>query len=104
MSQGKFQNTLIRLEVFKRIFLFCPQIDFVFQGVSPRVLVKNDQSLNLKVGIFHFFMPLGISACRKTPLGIKEVWDPGRGKVPRPQCLVYLAALLPYNMKPFSAV
>ena len=58
MSQGTFSDLLIRLEAFKRIFFFCPKIDFLPRG-KPTVL-----------GIFHSFMSLGISACRKTPLGI----------------------------------
>ena len=28
MSQGTFSDILIRLEAFKRIFVFCPKIDF----------------------------------------------------------------------------
>ena len=42
MSQGRFSDTLIRLETFKRIFVFRPKIDF-FQEVSPWFLAKNDQ-------------------------------------------------------------
>ena len=42
MSQGKFNDTLIRLEAFKNIYLF-----------SPRFLVKNDQILKSA-----FFTPL----------------------------------------------
>ena len=44
MSQGTFKETLIRLEAFKRIFVFCPK-STIFQGVSPRFLVKNEQIL-----------------------------------------------------------
>ena len=29
MSQGTFSDLLIRLETFKRIFVFCPKIDFL---------------------------------------------------------------------------
>ena len=67
MSQGKFNDTLIRLEAFKIIFVFCQKSTF-FQGVSPRLLVKNDK--NFEVGFFHSFMSVGISACRKSPLAI----------------------------------
>ena len=35
--------------------------------VSPRFLVKNDQIF--EVGIFLLFMSVGVSACRKTPMG-----------------------------------
>ena len=35
MSEGTFSDTLIRLDAFKRIFVFCPKIDF-----SPGFLVK----------------------------------------------------------------
>ena len=42
MSQGTFLDTLIRLEAFTRIFVFCPKIDF-FLRVSPGFLVKSDQ-------------------------------------------------------------
>ena len=68
MSHGTFLDTTIRWEAFKKIFVLRPKIDFFFQGVCPGFLVKNDQIL--EAGIFHFFMSLGISACRKTSLGI----------------------------------
>ena len=45
MPQGTFPDTLIQLEAFKRIFVFRPDIDFFFQGISPGLLVKNDQIL-----------------------------------------------------------
>ena len=32
MSQGTFSDLLIRLEAFKRIFVFCPKIDFLPKG------------------------------------------------------------------------
>ena len=32
MSQGTFLDTLIRLEAFKRIFVFGPEIDFFLRG------------------------------------------------------------------------
>ena len=32
MSQGTFLDTLIRLEAFKRIFVFCPKLDFFQRG------------------------------------------------------------------------
>ena len=44
MSQGTFSDTLIRLEAFKRIFVFRPKIDFFPRGKSM-VLAKNDQIL-----------------------------------------------------------
>ena len=53
MSQGTFLETLIRLEAFKKIFVFCPKIDFFFQGVSRGFLVKNDQIFK-----WPFFTPL----------------------------------------------
>ena len=34
MSQGTFKETLIRLEAFKRIFVFCPKIDYFPRGKS----------------------------------------------------------------------
>ena len=44
MSQGKFWDLPIRLEAFKRIFVFRPKIDFLPRG-KPPVLVKNEQIL-----------------------------------------------------------
>ena len=32
MSQGTFSDLLIRLETFKRIFVFCPKMDFLPKG------------------------------------------------------------------------
>ena len=32
MSQGTFLETLIRLEAFKRIFVFRPKLDFFARG------------------------------------------------------------------------
>ena len=49
MSQGSFSDTLIRLEAFKRIFVFCPKIVFFF----PWFLAKNDQIF--KSVFFSFF-------------------------------------------------
>ena len=37
MSKGTFLDILIRLEVFKRIFVFRPKIDFLARG-KPTVL------------------------------------------------------------------
>ena len=37
MSQGTFSDLLIRLEAFKRIFVFRPEIDFLPRG-KPTVL------------------------------------------------------------------
>ena len=31
MSQGTFSDLLIGLEPFKRIFAFCPKIDFLYE-------------------------------------------------------------------------
>ena len=42
MSQGTFLDTLMRLEAFKRIFVFGPKMDFF---LSPGFLVKNGQIL-----------------------------------------------------------
>ena len=67
MSQGMFSDTLIRLKAFKRIFLFRPKMDFSPRGKSR---VFGQKSPNFEPGIFHLFMSLGISAFRKTPLGI----------------------------------
>ena len=39
---GTFLDLLSRFEGFKKIFVFCPKIEF-FQGISPRCWVKNDQ-------------------------------------------------------------
>ena len=67
MSQGTFSDTLTRLETFKRIFVFGPKIDFFPRGKS---MVFGQKLPNFEVGIFHLFMSLGMSACRKTPLGV----------------------------------
>ena len=42
MSQWTFSDLLIRLEAFKRIFVFRPKIDFLPRG-KPTVLSQNDQ-------------------------------------------------------------
>ena len=65
MSQGTFSGTLVRLEAFKRIFLFRPKIDFFPRGKS---MLFGQKSPNFEVSIFHLFMSLGISACRNIPL------------------------------------
>ena len=67
MSKVTFIDTLIRLEAFKRIFVFCPKIDFFPWGKST---VFGQKRPNFEVGIFHLFMSLGISACRRIPWGI----------------------------------
>ena len=67
MSQGTFSDTVIRLKVFKRIFVFRRKINFFSRG---KFLVFDQKCPNFEVGIFHLFMSLGISACRETPLGI----------------------------------
>ena len=60
MSRGRFLDTPIRLEAFKRIFVLIPKIDFFFQGVGPEFLAKNDQVLN---STFFTYFPrdLGVS-------------------------------------------
>ena len=68
MSQGTFLETLIRLEAFKRIFVFCPKIDFFFQGVSPGFLVKNDQIFK-----WPFFTPLCPYGSRRV---VRLSWEP----------------------------
>ena len=62
MSQGTFEETLIRLE-----YLYFVQNSTFFQGISPRFLVKNDQIV--KSVFFHSFMSLGSLPYRKTPSG-----------------------------------
>ena len=49
-------------------YLYFVQKSTFFQGVSPGFLVKNDQIL--ESAFFTCFIPLGILACDKTPLGI----------------------------------
>ena len=67
MSQGTFLDTLIRLDAFKRIFVFGPKIDSFLRGSSR---LFGQKWPNFEVCIFHLFMSLGISECHKTPLGI----------------------------------
>ena len=67
MSMGTFWDTLIRLEAFKRTFVFRLKIDFFERGKSRAFGQKRP---NLVVGIFHLLMSLGISVFGKTPLGI----------------------------------
>ena len=64
MSQGTFSDTLIRLEAFKRIFVFRPKIDF-FEGLSPWFLAKNDRIL--KSAFFTCLCPLGSRGVEKLP-------------------------------------
>ena len=71
MSQGTYWDTLIRLEGFKRIFVFGQNLDVFPRGKSR---VFGQKLPNFKVGIFHSFMALGISACRKTPLRLHELF------------------------------
>ena len=54
MSLGTFSDTLIRLEAFKRIFVFRQKIDSFSKGGSPWFFAKNDQSL--KWTFFYLFM------------------------------------------------
>ena len=61
MSLRTFQDTLIRLEAFKRIFVFRPKIDF-FGFWSKMTKFGGRQSSP--------FMSLGISAFGIRPLGI----------------------------------
>ena len=67
MSQGTFSDLLIpfALEAFKRIFV--QKIDFLPRS-KPTVLAQ--KSPDFQVGSFYSFISLGISMCRKTPLGI----------------------------------
>ena len=67
MPQGTFWDTLIRLEAFKRIFIFRAKMDFFPRGKS---MLFGQKRTNFQVGIFHLFMSLGISASRKTVYGI----------------------------------
>ena len=67
MSEETFSDTLIRLEAFKRIFVFRLKIDFFARGKS---LVFGQKWPNFEVDIFHLFMSLEILACLKTLLGI----------------------------------
>ena len=52
----------VQLEVFKRIFVFRSKIDFFPRGKS-RVLILKMTKFDSR--IFHSFMSLAISACRK---------------------------------------
>ena len=45
MSQGMYTDTMIRLEALKRIFVFCPKIEFFSERKVEEFLVKNDQIL-----------------------------------------------------------
>ena len=75
MSQRTFADTLIQLESFKRIFVFCPKIDF-FQGVSAWFLAENEQLL--KSAFFTCLCPQGFRRVVKLP------WEPKtclRGRV-----------------------
>ena len=67
MSQGTFSDLLIRLEAHKRIFVFRPKIDFFRRFKS---MGYGQKCPNFEVGIFHLFMSIGISRCRKTPFEI----------------------------------
>ena len=67
MSQETFSDILIPLEAFKRKFVFCPKIDFLPRA-RPTVFCQKGP--NFQVGILHSFISLGISACRKIPLGV----------------------------------
>ena len=54
MPQGTFWDTLIRLEAFKRIFIFRPKMDFFPRGKSM-LLAKNDEIF--KSAFFTFLCP-----------------------------------------------
>ena len=69
MSQRSFTDTLIPFEAFNRIFVFRTEIDFFPRGNS---IAFGQKRPNFEVGSFQLFMSLGISACRKTPLGIRQ--------------------------------
>ena len=64
VSQGRSSDTLIRLEAFKRIFLFRPKSTFL-QGVSPWFLAKIDQIL--KSAFFTCLCPSGSRRVEKLP-------------------------------------
>ena len=51
MSQGTFLDLLIRLEAFKRIFVFGSKIDFLPRG-KPSFWVKNDHFFKSTVFTF----------------------------------------------------
>ena len=67
MSQETFLDTLIRLEAFKRIFVFRPKIDFFLRG---KFRGFGQKWPNFDVCMFYLSMSLEISECHKTPLGI----------------------------------
>ena len=67
MSQGTFYDKLVRLEVFKRIFVFRSNIDFFLRR---KYMVFGQKWPNFEVDISHLFISLGISMCRQTFLGI----------------------------------
>ena len=55
MYQGTILDLLIRLETLKRIFVFCPEIDFLPRG-KPIVLGKKCPNLtNFSSGHFSLF-------------------------------------------------
>ena len=59
MSQGTFSDLQIRLEAFKRIFAFCPKIDFLPRG-KPTVF--GQKLPNIQVGFFLLlYVPRNIS-------------------------------------------
>ena len=68
MSQGTFSDLLIRLEAFKRIFVFRLKIDFLPRG-KPTIFCQKTTNIWSRL-FFYSFMSLGISACHKTPFGI----------------------------------
>ena len=67
MSQGTISDTHSLGSFLKKTCLGSKKLTF-FQGVSPEVLVKNDQIL--KSAFINSFMSLGISTYRKSLLGI----------------------------------
>ena len=60
MSKRTFLDTPIRLEPFKRLFVFRQKKSF-FQGISPGFLVKNGQILKSAFSLVLVFRDLSVS-------------------------------------------
>ena len=67
MCQETLSDTRIRFGTSKRIVVFGSKIDFIPMGQSMGFLQTWP---NFELGISYLLMSLGISECRKTPLGI----------------------------------
>ena len=61
MSQRSFSDTLIRLEDFKRIFVFCPKIVFFPRGKSMVFGQKMTKFSNRYFSVFYVPSYLGVS-------------------------------------------